>query len=159
MKRLFAFAVTTCLLATSTVLAADGPRAHFMENWDLDENGAVTTEEARERRSDVFASFDANDDGNLDAEEYKAFDEARALDQAENEPGGMGKGRRSPANLMALEYNDTNGDGQVSVDEFLGNSGSWIKQIDKNGDGVVTTADFGRQGKRGQGQGKKRSGD
>lgn len=132
------------LVANTTLVAAgEGPGAHFIENWDLDGNGEVSAEEARSRRSDVFASFDANEDGFLDAEEYVVFDEARALDQAENEPKGMGNGRRNPANGMKLEVNDTDGDGKVSEAEFLDNAASWIETIDRNGDGVVTGTDFG----------------
>lgn len=135
------------ILATvGTCFAAEGPGAHFIENWDLNGDGAVTAEEARERRGNVFASFDANDDGFLDAEEYVLFDEARAQDQAENEPKGMGKGARNPANGMRLEVNDTDGDGKVSETEFLDNAASWIEMIDRNGDGVVTVADFGPRG-------------
>lgn len=107
----------------------------------------MTAEEARERRSDVFASFDANDDGYLDAEEYVFFDEARANDQKNHEGGkgqGHGKGKRNPANGMKLEVNVTDKDGKVSQDEFLDNAASWIEMIDRDGDGVVTTADFGR---------------
>ncbi len=135
------------ILATvASCFAAEGPGAHFIENWDLNGDGAVTAEEARERRGNVFASFDANDDGFLDAEEYVLFDEARAQDQAENEPKGMGKGARNPANGMRLEVNDIDGDGKVSEVEFLDNAASWIKMIDRNGDGVVTVADFGPRG-------------
>ncbi len=135
------------ILATvGSCFAAEGPGAHFIENWDLNGDGAVTAEEARERRSNVFASFDANDDGFLDAEEYVLFDEARAQDQAENEPKGLGKGARNPANGMRLEVNDTDGDGKVSEAEFLDNAASWIEMIDRNGDGVVTVADFGPRG-------------
>ena len=135
------------ILATvGSCIAAEGPGAHFIENWDLNGDGAVTAEEARERRGNVFASFDANDDGFLDAEEYVLFDEARAQDQAENEPKGMGKGARNPANGMRLEVNDTDGDGKVSEAEFLDNASSWIEMIDRNGDGVVTVADFGPRG-------------
>ncbi|MGX1497524.1 hypothetical protein ACSSV1_002560 [Labrenzia sp. MBR-25] len=125
--------------------AAEGPGAHFVENWDLDGDGAVTVVEARERRSDVFASFDANEDGFLDAEEYVLFDEARAQDQAANEPQGMGRGAGNPANGMALDVNDTDGDGKVSEAEFLDNAQAWIEMIDRNGDGVVTMADFGQR--------------
>jgi len=131
------------VLGSPPALAAERPGAHFIENWDLDGNGEVTVEEARSRRSDVFASFDANDDGFLDAEEYELFDEARAQDQAENEPAGFGRGARNPANGMRLEVNDNDGDGKVSQAEFLDNAPIWIMKIDRNGDGVVTQADFG----------------
>ncbi|WP_269582592.1 EF-hand domain-containing protein [Roseibium sp. Sym1] len=130
-------------VATATAMAFEGPGAHFIESWDLNGDGVVTVAEARDRRSDVFASFDANEDGFLDEKEYVLFDEARELDQAENEPQGRGRGNQNPANGMRLEVNDTNGDGKVSETEFLDNAAPWIEMIDRNGDGVVTRADFG----------------
>lgn len=148
--------LATCSLLAATLAtglsaapgsAAGQPGAHFVESWDLNQDGKVTAEEARERRGDVFASFDANDDGYLDAEEYVLFDEARANDQKNHEGQGQGKGhgqgKRNPANGMKLEVNDTDKDGKVSRDEFLENAASWITMIDRNGDGVVTTDDFG----------------
>jgi hypothetical protein len=127
------------LCCASAALAAPGD--HFIESWDLNGDMAVSADEARERRADVFASFDANEDGFIDAEEYKTFDEARANDQAGNEPAG--RGALNPANGMRLEANDTDGDGKVSEAEFLDNAAGWIADIDRNGDGVVTRADFG----------------
>ncbi|KZM50423.1 EF-hand domain-containing protein [Labrenzia sp. OB1] len=142
-----AIAALMTLTAVPTVLAGDRPGAHFIENWDLNSDGEVTAEEARERRSDVFASFDANEDGYLDAEEYELFDEARAQDMADNEPARMGRGARNPANGMRLEVNDIDGDGKVSEEEFLDNAPDWIARIDRNGDGVVSLVDFGPRGK------------
>lgn len=132
------------LLAAAPALAQQGePGAHFIENWDSDGDGAVTVDEAGARRADVFASFDANEDGFLDAEEYVTFDEARANDMAQNE-GGQGKGAMMrAADGMLLARNDIDGDGKVSRDEFLGQAAAWIAEMDRNGDGVITTADFG----------------
>ena len=45
---------------------------------------------------------------------------------------------------MSLAFNDTDGDGAVSEAEFIGKSGDWMELLDRNGDGVVTTDDFGR---------------
>ncbi len=146
MKKLSLIGVAALMWAMGNASAAGGPGAHFIENWDLDGDGQVTVDEARSRRSDVFASFDANDDGYLDAGEYEVFDEARAQDQAANEPQGMGRGPGNPANGLRLEVNDTDGDGKVSEDEFLGNAASWIEMIDRDGDGVVTQADFSKRG-------------
>jgi len=130
-----------CLTALPAFAQQGQPGAHFVENWDLNEDGAVTVEEAAEKRGDVFLSFDANEDGYLDAEEYVAFDEARANDE-EGQVGQGGGGKR-PSEGMTLQANDLDGDGRVSRDEFVGHSADWIAEIDRNGDGVVTTDDFG----------------
>lgn len=132
------------LFAAAPALAQQGqPGAHFVENWDLDGDGAVTVEEAAKRRSDVFASFDANEDGFLDAEEYVLFDEARANDLATH-GGQQGRGAMMrAADGMMLDRNDTDGDGKVSREEFLAQAATWIAGMDRNGDGVITTADFG----------------
>lgn len=135
-------AIALILLAAPALAEQGQPGAHFVENWDLDGNGAVTVAEATERRGDVFLTFDADEDGFLDAEEYVFFDQARANDMEGQ--GGHGKGAaKRAADGMLLERNDTDGDGKVSRDEFLTNAAGWITGMDRNGDGVVTTADFG----------------
>ncbi|MBS0125510.1 EF-hand domain-containing protein [Thetidibacter halocola] len=133
------------LLAAPAFAQQGNPGAHFVENWDLDADGQVTVEEATERRGDVFLTFDANEDGFLDADEYVLFDEARANDMADNggAQGHGGKGMMNAANGMKLDVNDMDGDGKVSRDEFLTQAATWIAGMDRNGDGVVTTDDFG----------------
>lgn len=137
------------LAATTAPLHAQNgnPGAHFIENWDLDGDGAVSLAEAQERRSDVFASFDADEDGYLTAEEYQVFDQARANDiEANAGQHGMGKGHGAmtrAADGMRLDVNDADGDGRVSQAEFLTGAEGWITGMDRDGDGVVTAADFG----------------
>ena len=133
------------MFAASVALAENGvPGSHFIENWDLDGDGQVTLAEAQERRGDVFYSFDADEDGYIDGEEYKNFDEARKNDMEGQ--GGHGNGAMKNAEGgMHLAYNDADSDGRVSRAEFLGRTEAWIGQMDRNGDGVVTTVDFGRK--------------
>lgn len=119
------------------------PGAHFIENWDLDGDGAVSLEDITTRRGDVFLSFDANENGALDAEEYTYFDEARANDMENN--AGHGNGMRRASEGMTLAFNDTDGNGEVSRAEFLDRASDWMAILDRNQDGSVTTADFGRQ--------------
>lgn len=128
------FAAAAPAAAETTV-----PGAHFVENWDLSEDGAVSLTEATERRDDIFTTFDADEDGKLSSEEYDAFDEARAADMADMP--GHGNGRFN--NSMTREASDLNGDGIVTREEFVGGTPDWFAGRDRNGDGVITTADFG----------------
>jgi hypothetical protein len=146
-------AIAVLLLAYPALAQPGQPGQHFVENWDLDGDGQVTVAEAEERRGDVFLSFDSDDDGFLDAEEYVYFDEARANDMAnEGGQGGHALGAmKNAADGMELAVNDLDKDGKVSREEFLAQASVWIAAMDSTGDGVVTTADFGRGPGQGQG--------
>lgn len=137
-------------LSAAFALAQQGnPGAHFLENWDFDEDGQVTLAEATERRGDIFVTFDSDDDGILSGAEYDLFDQARANDMRENGMGhgnGPGKKGMNPANGMKREFTDANGDGQVTHDEFMASVSGWYGAIDKNADGTVTAEDFARRG-------------
>lgn len=137
--------LASLLLAGSAMAQGNAPGAGFIENWDMDGNGAVTLEEIIEKRGEVFYMFDQEDDGVLSAENYKLFDEARAADQAQAAGNANGGGEQRGAKGMTLEFNDDNGDGEVSRDEFVENSDEWFAIMDRNGDGEVTSADFGAQ--------------
>ena len=119
------------------------PGGHFIENWDLDRDGAVTPLEARTKRDELFVMFDADGSGALDATEYDLFDETRKADMATN-AGGRGPGPMPPViGGLVRDFNDTDGDGLVSRDEFADRTSDWFPMMDINGDGLVTTADFG----------------
>ncbi len=143
MKTLLISTTLATLVATSA-FAGGTPGAGFLESWDYDADGQVTLAEITEKRGDVFVTFDEDGDGMLTAAEYVMFDEARAADQ-ENERGNGNGGHGKASVGMTLEFNDVDGDGAVSQAEFVGQAEAWFAILDKNGDGVVTTADFGRQ--------------
>ncbi len=146
MKTFLASTAVIALLSTASFAQDTGtevPGAQFIAEWDINLDGSVSLDDVSSRRSDIFATFDADDNGILDAAEYAFFDQARA--SAHSGENGNG-GDRKAAVGFTLAFNDVNGDGAVTLDEFLGKSADWLAILDRNGDGVVTTADFGPQG-------------
>jgi len=153
MKRILL--LTAAIALGSAAYAQQGnPGGHFIENWDANEDGQVTLAEATEKRSDIFLTFDEDDNGFLSASDYAMFDEARANDHANMQQGGQGNGQGRgqghggqdrEGQGMSMEFNDVDGDGQVSRDEFMARTPDWYATMDRNGDGIITTADFGRK--------------
>ncbi len=139
--------VAAALFLGTAAFAQQGqPGAHFIENWDLDEDGQVTLAEATEKRGEIFTMFDQDENGVLSDAEYDLFDETRRTDMDEN-AGGHKKGQmRGVDKAMMRETNDVNGDGQVSRDEFVDKAEGWFTKMDRTGDGVLTSGDFGRKG-------------
>jgi len=139
--------LATIVAVSATVVCADGqtPGAFFIETWDLDGDGAVSLAEITTRRGDVFMAFDADENGRLDAQEYVYFDEARANDMQRSGEHGPQNAMRHASEGMTRAFNDTDGDGEVSREEFLAHGPDWFAILDRNGDGGVTSADFGRQ--------------
>lgn len=130
------------LIAASAALAQTTPGDQFMQAWDLNGDGTATLAELQEMRGNVFASFDANDDGFLDAEEYVQFDEARAADVANYQDDQRAQ-MQKVADGMSLAASDLDADGRVSREEFLKGVEPWFTALDKNADGGVTLRDFG----------------
>ncbi len=143
MRQSILAAIALGLVLTGPAMAQQGqPGSHFIENWDMDEDGRITPAEAREKRGEVFTMFDQDENGHLDDAEYSLFDETRQADMAAN-AGGHAKGPMKEVNQgLMRDFNDVNGDGAVSRQEFLDQSDRWFGAIDRNGDGVVSSDDF-----------------
>lgn len=134
------------LIATSAFAQQSQPGAHFVENWDMNGDGQVTLAEAQEKRTELFYMFDSDENGLLNDAEYDLFDETRRADMDENAGGHKKGAMRGIDQAMMRQFNDVDGDGMVSRDEFIAKAEAWFAMVDRNGDGVVTTADFGRTG-------------
>jgi len=133
-----ALCLSVCAAAAQ---AQDGPGQKFMTNWDLDGDGAVTLSEAKAMRENIFAAFDANEDGSLSSDEYDMFDAARANDMASVNAAGRAPMRRVVGGLKR-EVTDLDQDGTVTLEEFLDSTAAWHDEIDRDGDGVITPQDF-----------------
>ena len=131
------------LLPLAAAAQSGVPGGHFIENWDLNGDGQITQAEATEKRDDLFYMFDQNEDGSLDHTEYTLFDETREADMQAN-AGGFQRGPMAVVNQgLTREFNDANGDGQVSREEFLARVPEWFALIDHTGDNIISSHDFG----------------
>ena len=145
MTRLALIALAIALGTGAATAQQGNPGANFITQWDSDGDGIVSFEEVQTRRGDLFTTFDANEDGQLDSEEFVVIDETRVANQAAmQEQAGMGRGRgqmdQEPDRILV----DTNRDGLISRDEFLAATTLWMSMRDRNGDNKITVQDFGR---------------
>ncbi|QCP85089.1 calcium-binding protein [Cereibacter sphaeroides] len=141
------YAMALVFMLQVTGAAAQTPGAMFLEQWDADGDGRVTLEEARSRRADLFDTFDSDGDGALGPQELADMGAMRAALQEANR-AATGRPFRAGASGAAGTggpvHLDLDGDGRVSQDEFVGSTGSWFAWRDRDGDGALTSADFGR---------------
>ena len=143
--RRFLLAPAFAALGFSALAASDTAFVeHFMGAWDLNGDGKVTLAEATERRTDMFAAFDADEDGVLNAEELDMIDAMRESEQA-GLGEGAGPGRKRALGSMQRGMMDTDGDGTVSRDEFLSKTPRWFEHMDANADGAITAEDLDAQ--------------
>lgn len=141
-----ALIIGTAAIAASVASAQQGnPGAHFLENWDLNADGKVSLSETKTKRAELFVMFDSDENGVLDSDEYDLFDETRRADMNENAGGHKKGGMRGVDKTMRRGFNDIDGDGLVSEDEFMTKAEDGFKMMDRTGDGVVTPDDFARK--------------
>lgn len=143
MTRMNTLAAAFALFGASAAFAQTTPGDQFMANWDLDGDGTATLAELHEMRGTVFLTFDANEDGYLDTEEYVMFDEARQND-VNNYEADQRAQMQAVADGMSLSNSDADGDGRVSEHEFLAGADVWFTDLDRDGSGGITLADFAK---------------
>ena len=144
MKTLFLLTTAFTLVAGLALAQQGSPGAYFIEQWDMDGDGQVTLAEAEEKRSEVFAMFDRAEDGVLDAADWTGITEHMDAEMgAKGAAAGIGRGPgKFIREAMTPAYNDADGNGEVTLDEFVSATKTVFSQIDRNGDGLMTPADF-----------------
>jgi Ca2+-binding EF-hand superfamily protein len=147
-RRLTAFALTAAAaLAAPAMAAAQAPisterlRLAFERldaNSDMVVDRAEVPEEALPAFNRLLARGDADKDGKLSAEEFRAL-ALRAAPAAAAEPRARLEAMRERLRAM-----DRNNDGQVDKDEFQGPPGLFDR-LDTNKDGAISRDDLRRE--------------
>ncbi|WP_165828159.1 EF-hand domain-containing protein [Rhodovulum sp. BSW8] len=120
--------------------AADTQRAPILyEKWDADRSGTINRHELQSQARHIFAAFDTNGDGHLDATEAAAFDRARG-------PLAYFRGeeayeRKVVVKGQKLMRNDLDGNGRIELSEFRMAANEWLAMHDRDGDGRLTLWD------------------
>lgn len=149
------------MLATGAYAQGNGQRgANFIESWDMSQTGTVSVEDMQTRRGDLFDMFDHDGNGYLEADELAqmaetvtAQGELRLERQAENRAERQVEGRRGQGQnanptgaiihaAMSVEFNDADGDGRFSREEFLTATERLFATLDRNGDGRIDLSDI-----------------
>lgn len=99
---------------------------------DKNNDGVVDKDEYDAGARAQFAQLDANHDGWVTLDELRASQDPNA--------GGIGADGMARQQLEAM---DLDGDNLISEDEFVAFADQSIATFDKDGDGVLTSRDFG----------------
>ncbi len=125
--------------------------SRFFETYDTNNNGVVTTADIEAKRKADFTKANTSGDGMITLEEWKVFAAERAAE------------RGNDRTVRMFQRFDTNGDGQITRDDFLAQAERMTARMDKmkqrRGDRMAKMRDGkgpngeGMQGMAGRGDG------
>lgn len=116
-------------LGAGTALAlSQDPVQHLCANFeriDVNGDGAISRAEYRKVQLARWPQIDRNGDGVLTIDDFPRIAADRARTQ-----------------LGEIAYLDTDGDGRISKSEFVDGDNPLFRQVDQNGNGVVTRSEL-----------------
>lgn len=93
----------------------------MMERYDADQDGKLTQAEIDQNRQQWLAEFDANKDGTLSLDEFKA----------------LWLKSRNEMMVREFQFFDRDGNGQVTIAEYKGPMADLVASRDQNADGSL----------------------
>lgn len=121
--------IATLLIAIATVPASAQPGR--LAAVDLNNDGAISQDEATEARRQMFSRLDRNADGQISIEEMQsARNTVKATAQMVD-----------AMIVIRTRRMDADGNGALSMDEFIAKN-PMFERIDRNGDGVASAEEI-----------------
>lgn len=123
------FTIAAILVAIATIPASAQPGR--LAAVDLNNDGAISRDEATEARRQMFTRLDTNSDGQVSAAEMQsARDTVKAAAQMVD-----------AMIVIRTRRMDADGNGTLSQDEFMAEN-PMFDRIDRNGDGIASAEEI-----------------
>ena len=132
MRRTFALASFLALSSAASAQASD------ISSWSFGSGDTIAWSDVEELRKTIFETFDVDSDGELNSEEYTAFDKARA-EAADKDASSL---LLRAVSGLGRENTDLNLDGSVTRSELETALRTWFERVDANKDGVITKGEY-----------------
>lgn len=111
-----------------------------LRSWDPDGDKSLTLYELSQRRQQIFQAFDLDDNSIWNADEYETY----ILGVSSHRAGQPEEKIRDTALLfktMTRQFLDTDGDGAVTLSEYVSGGDYWFEELDLDSDGAITPMD------------------